>query len=462
MIILRDYQNEIVKNTRQAMSENFKRILIVSPTGSGKTVIFSYLAEQAVKKNKRVMIIAHRDELLDQIAETLEKFNVEISFISPGRFYNSDSKTQVASAFTVVRRLKKVYEPDLIIVDEAAHACQGSTWGKIIDAFDTHTIGVTATPCRLSGEPLGEVFEKMIMGPTVKHLISIGALSKYKYYAPENVDLSRVKTRAGDYAVSQLNELLDTPHIVGSAINEYIKFLNNKRAVIFCCSISHAKSVAYQFSEIGIPALCIDSNMKKDERRKAIAEFRANRVKVLTNVNIITEGFDLKELEGVIMLRPTQSLSLYLQMVGRGLRPAEGKEHAIILDHVGNYERHGFPCDDREWSLDSKISKRKKTDAPIPIHVCPICYMTLSLAVSVCECGHTFEAISREDIKIVEGKLIELSPEEVSRNRKLEQGNAKSFDELVTLGEKRGYAQAKKWAALVVKARKKRQWGTNG
>lgn len=457
-ITLRPYQQTIVDDIRSAMRKGCKRTLAVAPTGGGKTVMFSYVTQSALDKGGSILILAHRTELLDQTNNTLKMFGVNASFIAADKPFNPANKVQLGSVMTVKNRLKRMQKPSLIIVDEAHHYRKHSTYDQILTYFDTYTIGLTATPCRLSGEALGDYFKEMILGPSVRELIDLGYLCDYDLYAPAgsgSIDFSDARMTHGDFNMADMEEALDRPSITGDAIIEYQKHCDQKQAVAFCTSVRHASNVAGAFRDRGIPAMSIDGKMPAVERANIISAFRRGEIKVMTNCQIVTEGFDLPQLYGVIQLRPTASLSLYMQMVGRGLRIFEGKDRAIILDHVGNYERHGLPCDDRVWSLEGKIKSKKKNNNEIKI--CENCFIAMPSNQRVCRnCGHVNAKVGgggREDIEEIDGDLEKIDKKKIQTKSRQEQGMAQSFDELVDLAKKKGFKHPYGWAKHVVMAR---------
>lgn len=459
MIELRPYQADLVDKTREAMLAGHRSILLVAPTGAGKTVMFSHFTASAVAKKNRVLVLAHREELLDQISQTLSAFKVPHSFIASNRHYDPRFPVQVGSVFTVLNRLHKIHKPDFVICDEAHHCAAQTSWGRVIRSFATWTIGVTASPCRLSGEPLGDVFSHMIVGPTVRELIDAGSLCDYRYFAPTTVSMDGVQIRMGDFIKSQSLAAVDKPQITGDAIREYLRLASGRRVAVFCISIEHAKNVAKQFADAGIPSASIDGKMELSDRRRRVADFRSGLIKVVTNCNIITEGFDLPALEGVIQLRPTASTSLYLQIVGRSLRLFPGKDRAIVLDHVGNLSRHGMPCDEREWSLTSAIRpKKKSTDSYESIKICPACFAAQPAGLPACVyCNHVFESKPR-DIETVEGELAEIDPLAARRQRKIEQASSQTEEDLYRLGVARGYKHARRWAHHVFQSRQAKRF----
>lgn len=451
MIELRPYQKDLVERTRLSLRGGKKSPLLVAPCGAGKTVAFSFFAESASSKGKRVLILAHREELVEQISQTLEKFNVRHSFIAAGREFNPVHQVHVGSVFSVIRRLAKLRSPDIIIIDEAHHCIKSSTWGKVLDHFPkAFRVGVTASPARLSGEPLGDIFDDMIMGPTVSELIELGSLCKYKLFAPSTIDMTGAKSKFGDFLKADLYGAACKPVITGDAIREYGKRAKGKRAIVFCVSVNHAQDVAKSFRDAGYEAISIDGTMPKDVRKGIVRDYREGKIQVLTSCDLISEGFDLPAIEVAIMLRPTQSLALWIQQAGRALRPFPGKEYALILDHAGNAMRHGLPDEDREWSLCGKV---KRGGGEAPVKQCPECFAVMFAGVMACvECGYVFREEARTTTT-VEGDLVEVDADMIRRQRLKEQGKSVSMEELVQLGMRRGYKNPRGWAKYIFNAR---------
>lgn len=471
-ITLRDYQSRLIDSVRAELRAGHKSVLMVAPTGSGKTVMFSYIAGRAAARGTTVGVFAHREELLEQISRTLTDFHVPHGLIAAGSTRPVRHPVQVIAAQTYARRVqagRDVPQFGLMIVDEAHHAVPGSTWARCLGASPGGVvIGVTATPERLDGRGLGDLFGRMVIGPSTADLIQAGALTPYKLRAPPSqVDLSAVHKRGGDFARDEIADLMDRPSITGDAVQHYLRHVNGRRAVAFATSVAHAEHIAEQFRAQGIEAATIDGGMDRQTRRQVVADFRAGAVRVLASCDVISEGFDLPGIEAAILLRPTASLALYLQQVGRALRPASGKTHAVLLDHVDNWRRHGLPDDDRDWSLEGRsASRRKSTDQQIENRQCPECYaVNPGRAARCCECGHEFRVMGRE-VEQVDGELVEVdtetarrqrSPEVVARLR--EQGRAASLDALIELGKQRGMKNAEGWARHVLAAREAKRAG---
>ncbi len=419
--------------------------------------MFSYLADTIIAKKKRVLILCHRDELVDQISRALAQFRVRHTFCVADQPYDSNEHCIVGSVFTVAKRLDRILEPDIIIIDEAHHAILGSSWGKVMEAFPrAWKLGVTATPQRLGGEALSDLFDDMIVGPTTADLIKIGKLSPFKVYAPTTIDTSTIGKRGGDFIRSALATICDKPTITGSAVKEYQRLAPGRRAVAFCVSIEHAMHVAAEFRAAGISAKHIDGKMDKVSRRALIEEFRHGDLKVLTSCEVLGEGLDVPSIEVGIMLRPTQSLTLWLQQCGRVLRIAPKKEIAIIIDHSGNCLRLGLPDDEREWTLDGRYTNPKAaSETPPTVRICPECFAAVRAVPKCLYCGHEFIVKSRE-VEEVDGELEEVDSVALKVARKQEQWNAKTFEQLVALGKERGYKNPNRWAYFIHESRKKK------
>jgi DNA repair protein RadD len=351
--ILRPYQELDVASIREAMRQ-WRRVLYVSPTGSGKTICFSFILYHATIKGSSVVVVAHIQEIVDQIARVLDAMGLEYGRIQPG-FPMTDHKIQLGMVQSVARRLSAVREPDLLVIDEAHHAVCG-TYARIAAAWHrARVLGVSATPERLDGVGLREAFDWMVIGLSVRELIDQGYLAGFTYLAPATkIDMSHVRSLGGDYHKGDLADAVDQRGVTGDVIAHYRAHLDGRTAIGFTITIAHAEHVAAQFSDVGIAAASIDGTMGRDERRALVDRLRCGDLKVLTSCQIISEGFDAPAVNGALLLRPTQSFALYRQQIGRCLRPKPDGSKAIILDHVGNVERFGLPDAHHEWSLDSQ------------------------------------------------------------------------------------------------------------
>ena len=386
-MILRPYQEADLARIRAAYASGRRRVLYAAPTGSGKTRIFSTVVAGAAARGNRVTILGHRDEIVRQICDALTELGVAHGIIAAGYPELPEMPVQVASVATLVRRLHRLDPvPDLCVVDEAHHAA-ARTWGRIIEAVpEAKILGVTATPQRLDGKGLSDIFDTLIIGPSVEALIEQGHLSPFTTYAPaREVDLSKVRTRAGDFAVDELAETMSEGVIITAAVDEYVRLCPGVPAIAFCVDIAHSELVAAAFAARGFRAAHVDGTTPAAERRTLIAALGTGEIQVLCNCGLISEGLDVPVVTAAILLRPTKSLALHLQQVGRALRPAPGKIKALILDHAANTYRFG-PADlERAWSLEGKAGKG---ETPPPLQRCSGCGAIILAAAMTCpECG---------------------------------------------------------------------------
>lgn len=446
-ITLYDYQQDIMDRSRQALWAGYLAPLIVAPTGSGKGIILAYIAQGASKKNKRVLLLVHKREILEQIKSSLFDFGVVSGQIISGRHMTRDN-IQVAMVGTVVNRLHKIDRPDLILIDECHHSVAGQ-WQKIINNFSTvPRMGFTATPERLDGVGLGDIYEIMIHGPTIKELVDRKFLSYPILKTPEKEKIKKYHIKGGDYDKKEQFEHMSKREIVGDVIDHYRKYFDGLPAVCFCVNIEHCMDMEREFLDAGIKASVIHGKLNKTDRARGIKGLSDGSVEVLLSCDVISEGVDIPVLAGTIHLRKTQSLSLWLQQVGRALRKHPGKESAIILDHAGNYYIHGHPLKEQNWSLDSE--KRKIKEADPNIERCPKCYSVWPGKPKKCpECGWIFKEITPEIAKemipsVVEGQLRDILPGTVDDNE------FKSMSNFIVRISKLTPAQKKK--AMMAKA----------
>jgi superfamily II DNA or RNA helicase len=455
---LRPYQVAAVDNLRASYRASKSAPLLALPCGAGKTVIFTHVARTMYRKGKRALILVHRSELMRQCSVALKKWNVPHGMIRAGQGMTSHA-VQIASVQTLVRRLSRLPAPDLIVIDEAHHA-GAATWQKIFEAYpDAKLLGVTATPQRLDGRGLGThcggYFDELIDGPSVQTLIDGGYLAKPRVFASANgLDMSGVRARAGDFEHAETQRRVMNREIVGDAVAHYKRICDGVPAIAFCYSIAHADMVTAQFNAAGITSARIDGTMNDNERKLIIDQLAAGIIKVMTSVDLVSEGFDVPVCGAAILLRPTMSMGLYVQQVGRPMRPAPGKQHAFILDHAGNVARHGLPQDERTWSLDGR-----NADAGPSVKQCPSCYAMLPKTVSVCpECEHCFGTSDNGTrdrvVEQVDGELVELTPEMIAalkEQRRREVNAARTRDDLMAIARQRGYNE--RWVDHTLRAR---------
>lgn len=456
---LRDYQTDLIDRARAEMKAGNKSILIQLPTGGGKTVIAAYMLKSAAEKGIPSVFICHRRELVKQSTIALDSIGVRHGVIANGFYEDRAPLVQIASVGTYVNRIHKYRQPKFMFFDEAHHS-PAASWAKICNAFpNAYKVGLTATPCRLDGAGLDDYFKSLLKGPAVRDLISQGWLSDYKLYAPQAPNLSGIHSRMGDYIKSELLQVMDRPTITGSAIREYTKRADGKRAVVFAVSVEHSKHIVAQFLAQGIPAEHVDGETEQHDRDQAIDRFRRGKTLILSNVELFGEGFDLPSIECAILLRPTQSLGLYLQQVGRALRPSPGKSHAVILDHANNAAVHGLPDADREWTLKGFERKSKKDKQEPSIKICASCFAAQLPGSTTCKfCGHDFPSKPRV-IDEVDGELVEIDTEKLRAARRVEQATASSLNELIEIGKQRGYKKPHYWAKQVFMNRQRKKLG---
>ena len=356
--VLRPYQTEVVAQIEQAIAAGEKRLLIVAPTGSGKTVVASAVINSFTQRYQPVVVLAHRKEIIDQTSRKLHDSKITHGIIKAGYSPRPMEWVQVASVQTLwVRAMRSdamtLPPADLLIVDECHHAT-ATTWRKIIEAYpDAVLIGLTATPCRGDGFGLGGIFTTMIECPQIPDLIEQGGwLVKSRVYAPVAPNLRGVHVRHGDYVETQLAERMDKPKLVGDIVTHWHKYGDRRRTVAFACSIGHSIHIRDEFIKAGVRTEHLDGSTPDDERDAILARLASGETEVVCNCMVLTEGWDMPEVGCAILARPTKRMGLYRQMIGRVLRPTEGKTDAIILDHSGAVFQHGLPEDRVTWTLD--------------------------------------------------------------------------------------------------------------
>lgn len=449
---LRPYQQQGVDEIRSAFAQRHRSVLFVLPTGGGKTVLFSHITEQTAAKGNRVCILAHRQELLRQASASLDAMGVAHGLIAANRSMDLSQPVQVASVQTLARRLHKLPQDlfQLLVVDEAHHSNAG-TWANVLEhCSSARVLGVTATPCRSDGRGLGEWYSSMVLGPSAAWLTEHGYLAPARVLAPPGFSAKGLRKRMGDFDMAQAGELLQQGQAMGDCLAHYRQHLDGQTAIAFCCSVAHAEAVADLFNRHGVAAASIDGTMDSLQRERLLSNLGAGRLKVLTSCQLIGEGVDVPSVAGCILLRPTQSVSLHLQMIGRCLRPQDGKT-AVVLDHVGNVLRLGHHLEDRDWTLDG-VKKRDREKSP-SVKVCPKCFSAVSSQARECgECGHLLVS-ERRELEHLDGQLVEVDSRAVMRQQKREQGAAATLEQLIDVGRRRGMKHPRGWAQHVLAAR---------
>lgn len=442
---LRDYQQKAVADVTAAFAQGYKRPLLVLPTGAGKTHTFSHMVQRSASKGKRVCVIVHRHELIEQISQTLDRHNCHHGIIQAGYPETPLTPVQVASVQSLVNRTSRHPDFDFIIIDEGHHAVADGYQKSVNSYPNAYVLGVTATAWRMSNtQGLGEFYDFIVEGPGIQELTDAGWLVPVRYIGPDTPDLKGVRTTKGDYNQADIAAIMDRPALYGNVIKEWQKHSGGKSTVAFCASVTAAERTAAEFNAAGIPAASIDGKLDKTERRKRVDSFRSGETLVLTNYNIVSEGFDLPEISTVILFRPTKSLSLHFQQIGRALRPAPGKTHALVLDHAGNTARHGMVHWPQNWSLEATKPKRESTAlttcyacyAIFEGAFCPVCGVVHQAALTGPRNGPTHQEHT---------EMVELTEAEARFNywRKLTyqeaMKRAKTYEDLRQMARARGY-----------------------
>lgn len=432
-------------------------VLTFAPTGFGKTVLAAALMKSITDAGKKVIFGVHRDALLRQTANTLDAFGLLYSYIAAGEHHNHHRLSQIASIPTLQNRLGQ-HPTDYLFIDEA-HLSASAGWKRTVDHYKaegTKVIGLTGSPQRLDGKPLGAIWDTMVLGPSTAQLIEWGRLSRYRAFAPAGIDLTGVHTRYGDYVASEIDDLMAGKAVLSGAVRHWRQYAAGKRTIAFAPSVARAEQLAAEFQASGVSAISLDGATSKGDRQRAFRRFADREIEVMVNVRLFTEGFDLAAqvgrdvmIEAVLDYAPTQSLALHLQKYGRGLR--KDTEPHILLDLVGGFGRLGLPDDPREWSLEGE-TKTKKAPAGEAVRICSYCFAAYAPTPICPGCGRVHTVQGRK-VEEVEGELVEIDPEEMRRNRVTEQAKAGSLDDLVKLATARGYKSPAKWAAHVWTAR---------
>lgn len=423
-MILREYQADLIGKIRFAILHGSRSIVSVLGCGGGKSVIQAEIARSATAKGNRVLFLVHRKELCEQITGTFTAQGVDMGLCS------------VSMVQTVSRHIDNLPEPRIIITDEAHHSTAAS-YKKIYAAFpDACRLGFTATPCRLNKGGLGEVYDKLITSVTTQWLIEHNYLSPYKYYSVKLADTSGLHIKAGDYKADEIAELMQNKEIYGETVKQWEKLAKNKKTIAYCASVEAAEQTAEQFRQAGYTAASLSGSTPKELRAQIMQNFRDSKIMILTNCELFGEGLDVPDCECTVLLRPTQSLTLYIQQSMRSMRYMPGKT-AIIIDHVGNCYLHGLPDDNREWTLEPK----KKQENMVKIRECPQCYAVYPPTQQKCPyCGYAaVKEIQRKDKEVVEIDLVEMKRQDDIRNTRLSDADLRTWPEVVEFQKLHGY-----------------------
>lgn len=396
---LRPYQETAVSRALEALRN---RPILVLPTGGGKTICATSIVH---RRGGRVLWLAHRRELIGQGARTLAGMGLHVGQILAGVEPDDTAPVQVASVQTLLRR--PVPQADLVVIDECHHATKDGGYATVLAKYpDAEVLGLTATPFRLDGRGLGEAgFREILVGATVQQLVDLDVLHAPKVYAPGSPNLRGVKKTAGDYNLHQVEQLVDRAPLHGDVVTTWKQRADGRRTVCFAVTIAHSEHLRDAFRAAGIRAEHIDAKTGLSEREDVLGRLAAGEIHVMCNVGIVTEGWDLPALECASIARPTASLGLHLQCIGRVVRAAPGKEGALVLDHAGNTARHGLITDPIVYSLEGRVAKAEIRNG---IVLCPQCKHATRGRMETCPaCGHVRPVEKVEIPKAAAGELRE-------------------------------------------------------
>lgn len=422
IISLRPYQAEVVERTREALRRGKRRVLAYLPTGGGKTRVATAITQMALAKSSgRVIVLANRKQLVHQFAAALRAAGLDVGIAQGENTAGLHHRVVVCSIDTVHARSYTFDDVALFIIDEA-HAVAGSEkYRTLLFRYNrVPVIGLSATPfARGLGKSYPELadrplFEDLVIGSTVQKLVDDGFLTDLEIYAPSKPDMTGAKTTRTpegeqDFRQADIDEATDRPELVGDIIAHWLKLAAGRKTIAFASSIAHSKHIVEQFQAAGVTAEHLDCYMDDDTRADILGRFERGDFMVLSNVALLSEGFDVPDTACMILARPTKSLTRFLQMVGRVLRPAPGKTHALLLDHSGSVERIGHPFDDLPLELDDGTpnkSGRQERERPEP-KPCPSCKFIKPAGVHECpKCG--FKPERQNDVQTVDGELRKL------------------------------------------------------
>ncbi len=442
-----DYQQKLIDETRRKLAEGSQGVLIVSPAGSGKSIVISEIARLTTLRGGIVLFIVHRQELVNQITESFKKQDVDLT------------KCTILTVGKVPGRFNKIPKPSLIITDESHHS-RANTYQKIYEYYsDVPRLGFTATPWRMNGKGFKDIYPAMVEGPTVKWLIEHKKLAPYDYFSVNLADAGKLHfSGSGDFSNKSIEDALGKT-IFGDVIKTWKKIANGRKTILYAHSRKYSAQIAQKFCDAGIKAVHCDSKTPAKERETIMSDFKAGKIKILCNVDLISEGFNVPDCSCVVMLRPTASLVLDVQQSMRCMRYMPDKR-AVIIDHVGNCYRHGVPITPRKWTLEDRKRKkrRKATDVNYPIKTCPSCFSVVPAQCRVCPvCGAEIpiekSGMKEErDAKIVKLNQFKFVTDyKKTRYAQMNPNEAKTVEDLYAIAKARGYKPG--WAYVQAKKR---------
>lgn len=477
MKILRNDQLALKFGVYSGWNSGRKNMLAVLPTGGGKSVVVSDIVYEKNMLGAQQCVIAHRNELIGQMSLHVAERGVKHRIIGPTAmvsqiiashrrefnghsFISPTANCAVAGVDTLISRnenddLKRwAHQQDFWTIDEAHHVLAVNKWGRAVSMFPNALgLGVTATPQRADGKGLGinadGLFYDMVIGPSPRELMDIGAITDYEYVVPASdfkIDDDAI-TDSGDFSPQKMKEASKKSHIVGDVVKEYIRWAYGKRGIVFATDVETAGDIAKRFNDCGIPAASVSAKTPATTRDEYVRRFRSGQLWILVNVDLFGEGFDVPAVEVVMMARPTASLAVFLQQAGRALRAFLGKKFGLIIDHVSNYKRHGYPDKKRFWTLDRREKRGKRPLDPeeLSLAVCRQCSKPYERPLPACpHCGAVPEVTpgGRGNIEMIDGDLILLD-----RNKLAELRAAAELEDPASVGRRVGFATGNEYAA---------------
>lgn len=465
MLELRAYQHDAIQALRHSIAGGSRFPLLVMPTGAGKTLVAAEIIRSAVAKGRQALFLAPRRELVLQTSDKLDAFDVGHGILMAGERASMLPSVQIACVPTLYRRCFRAGQAvqasmfgrgiplppaDLVVIDEA-HANMSHMARQILAAYpDAVKIGMTATPARADGRGLGELYNALVLGPSVAQLTAGGYLVPVRYYGATQADLSAVRLQAGDYHQADLGAAMNQPQLVGDVVENWLRICPERQSVVFAVNRAHALALHQEFEQAGIPSGYVDGESPHEDRKSILRRHADGDIRVLCSVDVLSYGWDQPSASCAILARPTKSIARYLQVAGRVLRPYPGKAEAILIDHAGAVDALGFVDAVQPWSLDgkSKLAERKalQRTEPNPIS-CPACKATMRPAPSCPGCG---QDLTHQRAKAIDAHAAELAEidrktrKALSREWSVEQ-KTRFYAELRSIGRERGYKDG--WAA---------------
>lgn len=458
---LRQYQIDTIQKARDSIAAGNKSIIIQAPCGSGKTCMASAICDGATSKGKKVLFLVHRRELAYQAVERFTDYGLgdEVSLIMAGEESDLSKPIQIASIATYIRRIKLkdglpwFHAAEVIILDEAQVSIS-PTYLKLMEKYNGNTIkiGLTATPCRGDSRPLGELYEDIVSSISINELTDLKYLVPMRYYSgKEKPDLKNISNVAGDFNKKELNKRMNKVNLIGDIYLNWAKIAGDRSTIIFSSGVKHSKFIRDEFRRHGVAIEHIDSHTPAEERTDVLKRLKNGDIQVITNCQILTEGFDFPAAGAICLCRPTRSYGLFIQMAGRGLRPAPGKQNCILIDHAKNIEMHGFLDESVTWNLSGKDKawkKKKPRKKEAKIFECSEC-RAMHTGHTCPQCGHEIADWGKK-IQTTDDDL-----EEIIRGQKKKaptmQDKRKFYGQLQYEQRMRGYAKG--WIAHKYRAK---------